>query len=62
MISPALPALDLISSSSASARDGTSKYNEDDELIFSKDDEPEMYRALGIRRLRDRRDYSRYDR
>ena len=61
MISPALPALDLTSSSGASGRDG-SKYHEDDEIIFSKDDEPEMYRALGIRRLRDRRDYSRYDR
>lgn len=32
------------------------------ELTFGKDDEPEMYAALGIKRLRDRKDYSKYDR
>lgn len=37
-------------------------YNEDTEIAFNKDDEPEMYKALGIRRLRDRKDYSKYDR
>lgn len=62
MISPAPPELDLISVTGQSRRENASKYDEDDEIIFGKDDEPEMYRALGIRRLRDRRDYSKYDR
>ena len=35
---------------------------DDLEAIFERDNEPEMYAALGIKQLRNRKDYSKYER
>jgi hypothetical protein len=34
----------------------------EDDAVFMEDDKPEMFEILGITRLRDRKDYSQYDR
>jgi hypothetical protein len=34
----------------------------DEDAVFFEDDKPEMFEALGITRLRYRKDYSQYDR